>query len=117
MQGTRFNSSSVFLVIDVEVAKTTTIFLPFWNTCLHSDPSTCRCSAHIARVLGLIFILLYYLDGIDPSGWMISPITALVFLESLGLRLISGREIMGLSLIFLSLIPVFLSGFVFVLLN
>ncbi len=35
----------------------------------------------IALVLWrLVFILLRYLGSIDPSGWMISPTTALVFL-------------------------------------
>ncbi len=45
MQGTHSNSSSVFLsVINVEVAKTATSFLPFWDICLHSDLSTYRCN-------------------------------------------------------------------------
>ncbi len=49
-------------------------------------------------------ILLRYLGSIDPGGWMASmasPTTVLVFLGSLGLRLISGGGgAVGLSLVF-----------------
>ncbi len=53
-----------------------------------------------AQVFGLILILLCYLGGIDPSGWITSPSTTPVFFGGLGLRLIGGGGIMGLSLIF-----------------
>ncbi len=46
----------------------------------------------VAQVLGRL-VLFRYLGSIDPGGWMVSmasPTTALVFLGSLGLRLISG---------------------------
>ncbi len=49
-------------------------------------------------------VLLCYLSNIDPDDWMASMaslVTALVFLGSLDLRLISGgRGAMGLSLVF-----------------
>ncbi len=54
----------------------------------------------MAQVLGFVLILLCYLGGIDPSSWMTSMTTALIFVRDLGLRLISGRGIMGLSLFF-----------------
>ncbi len=54
----------------------------------------------VAQVLGR-FILFRYLSGINPSGWMASLTTVLVFLGGLGLRLISrGREAVGFSLVF-----------------
>ena len=37
MQGTRSNFSSVFLVIDMQVAKTATSFLTFQGICLHGN--------------------------------------------------------------------------------
>ncbi len=47
------------------------------------------------------FVFLRYLNIIDPSGWMTSLTTALVFFGSLGLRLISGGGgAVGLSLVF-----------------
>ncbi len=46
-------------------------------------------------------VLLCYLSSIGPSGWMASPMTALVFLGGLGLRLISGSGGIGLSLVFI----------------
>ncbi len=56
--------------------------------------------AHILRCL----VIFRYLCSIDPGGWMasmVSPTTALVFLRSLGLRLISGGGgAVGLSLVF-----------------
>ncbi len=58
----------------------------------------------------LVLVFLCYLGGIDPSGWMTfmasmaSPTTSLVFLGSLGLRLISKRGGLGLSLVLGSLI-------------
>ncbi len=46
-------------------------------------------------------VFLCYLGSIDPSSWMASPTTALVFLGGLGLRLISGGGgAVGLSLVF-----------------
>ncbi len=50
------------------------------------------------------FVLLCYLGSIDSGDWMVSmasSTTALIFLESLGLRLISeGGGVIGLSLVF-----------------
>ncbi len=54
----------------------------------------------MAQVLGFFLIFFCYLSGIDSSGWMVFSTTALVFLAGLGLRLISGSGIMGLSLVF-----------------
>ncbi len=57
----------------------------------------------VAQVLWCL-VLFCYLSSIDPGGWMASMTsltTALVFLRSLGLRLISGgRGAVGLSLVF-----------------
>ncbi len=57
----------------------------------------------VAQVLRCL-VLFRYLSSIDPGGWMASiasPTTALVFLGSLGLRLISGvGGVVGLSLVF-----------------
>ncbi len=58
----------------------------------------------MAQVLWCL-IFFRYLGSIDPGSWMASsiasPVTALVFLGGLGLRLISGGgEAMGLSLVF-----------------
>ncbi len=58
----------------------------------------------VAQVLWCL-VLFRYLGSIDPGGWMASSMTssatALVFLGSLGLRLISGgRGAVGLSLVF-----------------
>ncbi len=62
----------------------------------------------MAQVLGRpVLVLLCYLGGIDPGGWMTpiaSPTTSLVFLEGLGLRLISRRRGLELSLVLGSLI-------------
>ncbi len=56
----------------------------------------------MAQVLWhLVLILLYYLGSINPSCWMASSTTTLVFLRGLGLRLISrSGGIVGLNLIF-----------------
>ena len=55
----------------------------------------------VAQVLSLDLILFCYLSGIDPSGWITLPNSmTLVFLEGLGLRLISKRRQMRLSLFF-----------------
>ncbi len=57
----------------------------------------------VAQVLWC-FVFFYYLGNIDPGGWMASSMasstTALVFLGSLGLRLMSGGGVVGLSLVF-----------------
>ncbi len=54
----------------------------------------------MAQVFGRL-VLFCYLGSIDPSGWMASPTTALVFLGGLSLRLISGGgRAVGLSLLF-----------------
>ncbi len=71
----------------------------------------------VAQVFSLILVLLCYLSGVDPSGWMASPTAALVFLWGLGLRLISKKGIVRLSLVFWSLISVFLIGVVLVVLD
>ena len=52
----------------------------------------------MAYVLGFVLVFLHYLGGIDPSGGRASLLTFLIFCKSLGLRLISKREVMGLSL-------------------
>ncbi len=49
----------------------------------------------------LVLILLCYLRSIDSSGWMAFSTTALVFLGGLGLRLISRRGGLRLSLVFI----------------
>ncbi len=62
----------------------------------------------VAQVLWcLVLVLFRYLGSIDSGGWMASsmasPTTALVFLGSLGLRLIlvsGGGGVVGLSLVF-----------------
>ena len=54
---------------------------------------------NVAQVLGLILVLLYYLDGIKLSSWMASLPIFLTLFGGLGLRLISGRGVMGLSLL------------------
>ncbi len=53
----------------------------------------------MAQVLWCL-VLLGYLGSIDPSSWMASPTTALVFLWGLGLRLISGGGGIELSDVF-----------------
>ncbi len=58
----------------------------------------------VAQVLRCL-VFFCYLGSIDPGDWMassmVSPATALVFLGSLGLRLISeGGGVVGLSLVF-----------------
>ncbi len=74
----------------------------------------------IAQVLWrLVFILFCYLNSINSGGWMASmasPTTALVFLGGLGLRLISRRRGLGLSLVlvFEGLIEGLLIGVFFV---
>ncbi len=54
----------------------------------------------MAQVLGRL-VFFRYLGSVDPSGWMASPTTVLVFLGGLDLRLISGGgATVGLSLVF-----------------
>lgn len=55
----------------------------------------------MAQVLCFVFIFPCYLGGIDSSSWMISPMTAFVFLEGLLLRLMSRRRIVRLHFIFI----------------
>ena len=71
----------------------------------------------VAQVLGLVFFLLNYLGGIDPSGWTILSSASVTFFGVL--RLINGRKDMGLSLfpIFGSFIAVLLLGILFILLK
>ncbi len=67
--------------------------------------------AGIARDVTQILLCLVffrYLNSIDPGGWMASsmasPTTALVFFESLGLKLMlisGGGGVVGLSLVFI----------------
>ncbi len=67
----------------------------------------------VAHVLWRL-VLLCYLGSIDPSGWMASPTTMLVFLGGLGLRLISGGRGLGLSLVLGGLIAGLSMGVLFV---
>ena len=55
----------------------------------------------VGQVFSLILIPLCYLGGVDPGDWRGSLSIFLTFLGGLGLRLISGREVMGLSLLFI----------------
>lgn len=63
---------------------------------------------NIAQVFGLIFVLVFLgnFSSIDPSSWMALSMASIpfVFLGSLGLRLtrVSRQEVMGLSLVFVS---------------
>ncbi len=54
----------------------------------------------MAQVLWRL-VFLCYLGSIDPSGWMAFPMTALFFLEGLGLRLLSRGGGIVLSLVFI----------------
>ena len=57
---------------------------------------------HVAQVFGFVFLLFYYLGGVDPSSWEASSMTSpLIFLGGLGLGLtISRRRVVTLSLVF-----------------
>lgn len=73
----------------------------------------------IAQVLSFLFIFFCYLSNIDPNSWITSLIVSMmvVFLRSLGLRLISRRRIMRLSIVLIFVfisIPVFLIGVILV---
>ncbi len=59
-------------------------------------------------------VFLCYLSSIDSSSWMASPTTALVFFGGLGLRLISKRGGLGLSLVLGGLIAGLLIGILLV---
>ena len=99
----------------MEIAKITTNFLTFQDTYWHSGFLFTSIIFNIAQILSLIFVLLCYFGGINPSSWIASSIVSMtfVFFRSLGLRLtISRRKIVGLSLIFIS-IAIFLINFVF----
>ncbi len=54
----------------------------------------------VAQLLGFIPIFLFYLASIYLNGGKISPMTIFVFFGGLGLRLISRRGIVVLSLFF-----------------
>ena len=73
----------------------------------------------VAHVLGLILVFLCYFDGIDPGSLKkASPPIFLIFFGGLGLRLISGKRVMRLSLFFVlaeSLIAILLIGMFLVL--
>ena len=72
----------------------------------------------VTHVLDLILVFLCYLDAIDRKGWRASLPTFLTLFPGLGLRLISGRGVMGLSLFFVfarSFITVLLIGVFLVL--
>ncbi len=71
----------------------------------------------VVQVLSIIFVFLCYLGGIDPSSWMASPTTILVFFGDLGLRLISRRGIVRLGLIFWSLILVLPIGVILIFID
>ena len=64
----------------------------------------------VAQVLGLILVFFCYLGNVDPSSWRASLSISLTLFEGLGLRLINGREVVGLSLFF-----VFVESFIIVL--
>ena len=120
MQGTHSNSSFFFSVNDVKVAETATSFLAFWALFCIMTFLLAGVALNVAQVFGLVLVLLCYLNCIDPSGWMTLPISmTLVFHRNLGLKLISGRRQMGLSLFFIlgSLIAVLLIGVVLVFLD
>ena len=72
----------------------------------------------VTQVLGFILVLFCYLGNINPSGWKASLPISLMLLGDLALRLISGREVMGLSLFFVlvgSIIAVLPIGILLVL--
>ena len=54
----------------------------------------------VAQVLGLILVFFCYLGGVNTSGGKASLLISLTLLKGLGLRLISRRGGMRLSLIF-----------------
>ena len=79
---------------------------------------------NIAQVLGLVFIFLCYLGGMNPSSWITFPLPfSLAFLRIGGLspRVISGKQrIVGLSLLFIfigSLVTLLPIGIIFILLD
>ncbi len=120
IQGIHSNFSSVSSIIDVEVAKIATNFLTFLVTCSHSNAFDIGVIFNMAQVLWrLLLVLLCYLGNINLSSWMAFSTTLLVFFESLSLRLISRRRIVGLSLVFIlgSLIAGLLIGILLVFLH
>ena len=52
----------------------------------------------MAQILGLVFFFFDYLGGINPSGWTVSLLAFVTFFRVLGLRLISSKKGMRLSL-------------------
>ena len=72
---------------------------------------------NVAQVLGFDFTLLCYFSGINLSSWIASLPTSLTFFRGTELKLISGREVMGLSFFFIlvgCLIAMLLISVVFV---
>ena len=71
----------------------------------------------VARVLDLVLFFFDYFCGINPNGWMVSLLASVPFFGVLGLKLISGRRGIGLSLVPIlgSLIAMLLLGVFFVL--
>ena len=52
----------------------------------------------VAQILGFIIVFLCYLSGVDPIGWRVSLSIPLMLLGGLGLRLITRKGVMRLSL-------------------
>lgn len=74
----------------------------------------------VTQVYGFILIFFCYLGGIDISGRITSLSTFLTLFKGLGLRLISKREVIRLSLFFVfirDLITMCLIGIIFIFLN
>ncbi len=101
MQGTRSSSSSVFLsVIEIEVAETATSFWLVWTLGDIVTLLMAGVAIDMAQVLWRL-VFLCYLGSIDPSSWMASLTTTLIFIGGLCLRLVSrSGGAVGLSLIF-----------------
>ncbi len=90
----------------MEVAETATSFLACLSTCGIVTFLVTGVTFDVAQVFWRL-VLFRYLGSIDPGGWMAfiaSPTTILVFFGSLGLRLISRRGGLGLSLVLRGLI-------------
>ena len=102
IQGIHSNSSSFFLpVINVEAAKTATRFFAFWGTCLHSDVFACRYSTWRSSD-PRPYPYLSLLHRWHSPQWLERLLANfLALFRDLGLRLISGRGVMGLSLFFI----------------
>ncbi len=71
----------------------------------------------VAQVLGLILVLFCYLSGIDLNDLMASSLAFMTLFGDLGLRLISRRGIMRLTLVLVlvrNFIPVLPIGVIFI---